>query len=444
MKTKKQPAKRLKTLSAWIVSADMGYGHQRAVFPLKEIAEGGLITVGKNDGSSEKEKKSWKRLLDVYESFSRVRGVPLVGKPIFGMFDTMMHIPEFYPIRNLSRSTYQVDLLELNLKNGLCNGMMEKISSKPLPLITSYFAPAIAADKHGHEPIFCIICDADINRVWVAKHPWESRVNYFAPCGKAAQRLKSYGVPEERIFLTGFPLPLDLLGKNLVTVKSDVGQRLCILDPSGRFWTYHRRSVEQFLGKKNCTISTTRPLTITYSVGGAGAQKEIGGRIAVSIKERILAGTVRLNLVAGIRPEVISYFRDIKNEIGSENIRVISADTLQEYFQKFNTAMHTTDILWTKPSELSFYAGLGIPIIMTPTIGSQERFNRQWLHEIHAGMDQKDPDYTHQWLFESLNEGHIADMAWSGFLKVRKLGTLKIMKVLDTGKITSSNSPLER
>jgi hypothetical protein len=164
----------------------------------------------------------------------------------------------------------------------------------------------------------------------------------------------------------------------------------------------------------------------------------------VSIKERILAGTVRLNRVAGIRPEVISYFRDIKNEIGSENIRVISADTLQEYFQKFNTAMHTTDILWTKPSELSFYAGLGIPIIMTPTIGSQERFNRQWLHEIHAGMDQKDPDYTHQWLFESLNKGHIADMAWSGFLKVRKLGTLKILKVLDTGKITSSNSPLER
>ena len=48
MKSKKQPAKRLKPLSAWIVSADMGYGHQRAVFPLKEIAEGGLITVGKN------------------------------------------------------------------------------------------------------------------------------------------------------------------------------------------------------------------------------------------------------------------------------------------------------------------------------------------------------------------------------------------------------------
>jgi hypothetical protein len=289
--------------------------------------------------------------VNVYETFSRSRAIPLVGKPIFAMFDTLMHIPEFYPIRNLSRSTYQVDLLETNIKNGLCNGMMKKISTKQLPLITSFYAPAIAADMHGHEPVFCIICDADINRVWVAKHPWESRINYFAPCGKAALRLKSYGVPEERIFLTGFPLPLDLVGKNLATVKSDVGQRLFYLDPNNRFWTNHRQSVEHFLGKKNTTFRNKRTLTITYAVGGAGAQKEIGGRIAMSVKEQIRNGTMRLNLVAGIRPEVFSYFRDIKADIGSDNIRVLYAETLHEYFQQFTTAMRETDILWTKPSD---------------------------------------------------------------------------------------------
>jgi hypothetical protein len=444
MKAKTHTIKRAKNISAWVVSADMGYGHQRAVFPLEDISEAGLITAGKNDGSNAKEKKSWKRLVNLYESFSRAPGIPLVGKPIFAMFDTLMHIPKFYPIRNLSRSTYQVDLLETNIKNGLCNGMMEKISTKQLPLVTSFYAPAIAADMHGYEPVFCIICDADINRVWVAKQPWESRINYFAPCGKAAKRLKSYGVPEERIFLTGFPLPLDLLGKNLATVKSDVGQRLFYLDPNNRFWTNHRQSVEHFLGKKNSIFRKKRTLTITYAVGGAGAQKEIGGRIALSVKEKIRNGTVRLNLVAGIRPEVFSYFRDIKTDIGSDNIRVLYAETLHEYFQQFNTAMRETDMLWTKPSELSFYAGLGIPIIMTPSIGAQERFNRQWLYEIHAGMEQKDPDFTHQWLFEMLNDGHIADMAWSGFLNVRKLGAAKIMEVLETGKMTCSNSPLER
>jgi hypothetical protein len=444
MKSKVQRARRLKRISAWVVSADMGYGHQRAVFPLKDIAEGGFITVGKNDGSNTKEQKSWKRLLNTYESISRARGIPFVGKLIFATFDTLAHIPDFYPIRNLSRSTFQVDLLETTIKNGLCNGMMEKISTKQLPLITSYFAASIAADMHGYEPVFCIICDADINRVWVAKRPWESSINYFAPCGKAAQRLRSYGVPEERIFLTGFPLPLDLLGNKLATVKSDVGQRLHYLDPNDRFWTNHGKGVEHFLGKKHCTFRNERTLTITYAVGGAGAQKEIGGRIAVSLKERIRNGTVRLNLVAGIRPEVFSYFRDIKTDIGSDNIRVLYADSHDEYFQQFNTTMRETDILWTKPSELSFYVGLGIPIIMTPPIGSQEHFNRQWLYEIHAAVAQKDPDYTHQWLFEMLDDGRIADLAWSGFLKARKLGTKNIMEVLETGKLLRSNSPLDR
>ncbi|MEW6060316.1 MAG: hypothetical protein AB1600_00105, partial [Bacteroidota bacterium] len=67
-----------KHLKAWVVSADMGYGHQRAVFPLKDIAEEGLITAGKNDNSTEKEKKQWQRLLNVYESFSRARGIPII------------------------------------------------------------------------------------------------------------------------------------------------------------------------------------------------------------------------------------------------------------------------------------------------------------------------------------------------------------------------------
>lgn len=433
-----------KNVRAWVVSADMGYGHQRAVFPLHGIAEEGLITVGRNDNSAEKEKKQWKRLLNVYETFSRARGIPLIGKPIFALLDSLMHIPSFYPIRNLSHSTYQVDLLENNIRNGLCTGMMAKISSKQLPLVTSFYAPAIAADIKGYEPIYCIICDADINRVWVAKQAWESRIMYFAPCGKAAQRLKSYGVPEDRIFLTGFPLPLDLLGKNLSVLKSDLMQRLQYLDPRRRFHQLHSRSVEHFLGKKNRSFTSDRVLTITYAVGGAGAQAEIGGRIAYSLRHRLRKGDLRLNLVAGIRPEVRDYFESIKRDLNAESISIIYSPSMQEYFQLFNTAMRTTDILWTKPSELSFYAGLGIPVIMTPTIGSQERFNRQWLLEIYAGMRQENPDYTDEWLFDLLENGTIADMAWSGFLKARKLGTEKIIEVLKTGTMKRSNSPLER
>ena len=55
---------------AWIVAANMGYGHQRAVYPLRDIAEDGIITVGFSEAVSKSEKKLWKRLLNAYEFFN--------------------------------------------------------------------------------------------------------------------------------------------------------------------------------------------------------------------------------------------------------------------------------------------------------------------------------------------------------------------------------------
>lgn len=140
------------------------------------------------------------------------------------------------------------------------------------------------------------------------------------------------------------------------------------------------------------------------------------------------------------------YFISIKKQITNddEQIEIIFDTTLNGYFEKFNNALHNTDILWTKPSELSFYCALGIPIIMTPTIGSQEKFNQKWLFEIQAGIKQENPDYTDQWLYELLNKGILAEMAWSGFLKARKLGTYKIKEILSTGKMEVEQSPVLR
>jgi hypothetical protein len=192
------------------------------------------------------------------------------------------------------------------------------------------------------------------------------------------QRLKAYGVPDDRIFLTGFPLPLELLGgPELPTLKADLGQRLFHLDPHRKFWQRHGVNVEHHLGAENCTIRSDRVLTITYSIGGAGAMKEIGARIARSLKDQIFSGQVRLILAAGTKPAVITYYEALCRDIGAppEGIRVISAPSAEEYFVRFNEALRTTDILWTKPSELSFYAALGIPIggCATSTRGSGRR-----------------------------------------------------------------------
>jgi hypothetical protein len=325
--------------------------------------------------------------------------------------------------------------------------MLTKINEqKNMPLITSFYAPAIAADLDGYEQIYCIICDSDLNRVWVSANPKLSRINYFAPCYKAAQRLRSYGVEKNKIFLTGFPFSLEVLGdKSLNVLRKDLGQRLFYLDPYRRFWNLHKINVNHFLGAENYTLNRVRIFTLMYAVGGAGAQKEIAGKIVNSLQVKLQKGNLKLILSAGTRLEVKEYFEKIKESAGNcSNIEIIYSESKEEYFNQFDKAIRETDVLWTKPSELVFYCGLGIPIIMTPAIGAQERCNRRWIREIQAGFKQYDPQYCDQWLFDLLHQGRLAEAAWSGFLKARKMGTYKILEVLETGKLTESVSPLER
>jgi len=259
------------------------------------------------------------------------------------------------------------------------------------------------------------------------------------------RRLRQYGVPDERIFLTGFPLPLDLLGDaSLDILRHDLAERLKILDPCNRFMPLHGRNVEHFL--EQALPDTNRPLTITFAVGGAGAQKEIGIAILKSLKRKLQEGLCRLNLACGIRKEVADYFARAKSELlpDCHAVSIIWGATDAEYFSRFNTCLHTTDILWTKPSELSFYVGLGIPIIAAPCVGAQEEFNLRWLQDVQAIIKQHDPAFTHEWLFEYINDGRFAEAAWSGFLKARKYGTYKILEILETGTMTSEDSALKR
>ncbi|MEM5946952.1 hypothetical protein WKV44_00170 [Spirochaetia bacterium 38H-sp] len=432
---------------AWVVTVDMGLGHQRATAPFYGIARDGIISVGSHSSSDEAEKALWEKMLGAYEFLSRVRAVPLVGKPLFSILDSLQNIPPLYPLRDLSSPSYQVKLLHSLVKKGLCKGMLQHIKTSPLPLLTSHPAPAIAADEAGYGRIYCIVCDAEISRAWVAMEPARSRIHYLVPCGRALRRLKAYGVPDERIFLTGFPMPLELLGdKNLDVLKHDVGQRLHYLDPKKRFWPLHEMNVKHFLGGKNIRFKNERLFTVTFAVGGAGAQVDIGCQILESVKNRIKNSELCLNLVAGVRKEVKKAFEETKKRFAKDSplVNIIYADTKEEYFRLFAETIRKTDVLWTKPSELSFYAGLGLPIIMAPDIGAQERYNKAWLQEIQAGIMQEDPRYTSDWLWLLLEEGRLAESAWDGFLKARKYGTYKIMEVLETGTMQRETSPLKR
>jgi hypothetical protein len=434
-------------LRAWVVTADMGLGHQRATDPFRCIAEEGLLVAGSTQTSDPKEKRLWDRTRRAYEFFSRIHDLPVIGKPLFGLLDELQRISPFYPRRDLSRPTYQVKLARSLVRRGLGREIIAKIRQKPLPVLTSFMTPALAADKAGCAPVYCIICDAEVSRAWVPEDPAASRINYLVPCGRAMMRLKSYGVPDERIFLTGFPIPLEILGdRTLDVLRADMARRLLHLDPNNRFWPLHGLNVAHFLGEENCCPASEQTLTITYAVGGAGAQRDTGYQIAKSLREPIQAGKITLNLVAGVRAEVKTGFEKIKNNLlyGSPNLKIIYSPDKAEYFRLFAQTIRTTDILWTKPSELSFYCGLGLPVIMTPPIGAQERYNRKWLLEIQAGIPQEDPRYTDQWLLDLWNEGRLAEAAWDGFLKARKYGTYKIFDLLKTGTMQRDPSPLKR
>jgi hypothetical protein len=433
---------------AWVAAANMGLGHKRAIRPLDDIAEEGLIVVNSAAVADPDELKVWEQLLSVYERLSRAKRIPVIGNALFGLMDHFQQIRPAYPRIDLSSPTIQTKWTESMVKKGLCEGMIKRINTKPLPLVTSYYAAAVAADMAGYGRVYCIICDADINRVWVATDPRKSRIEYLVPCGSVLRRLKQYGVPDERIFMTGFPLPKELLGgPDLDVLKSDLGQRLHYLDPTDRFWPLHRPSVVHFLGEGNCVAKDKRKLTLAFAVGGAGAQKEIGAQAIASLKPRILSGAMRMNLICGVRPEIRAFFEDAVKANGLEDcpdVKVIGGQGDEEYFDSFDASLRETDIIWTKPSEMSFYVGLGIPIIMAPTIGAQETFNRRWLDEIQAGIPQEDPRYAHEWLFELLEQGRFAEAAWSGFLKARKYGTYKIYELIKTGTMARSSDPLTR
>ena len=178
----------MKEIKAWIISANMGLGHQRATYPLKDIAHDGIQLFGENQMSQKKERRLWKIFSSSYETLSRTRQLPLIGPSLFNLLEKLQNISPYYPLRDQSNPSLQVKSLGALIRRGMGSGMSLKLCSKRLPVITSFYAAAIAAEQLTDLPVYCIICDADINRVWVAEKPQQSRIVYFTPCGNAMRR----------------------------------------------------------------------------------------------------------------------------------------------------------------------------------------------------------------------------------------------------------------
>jgi hypothetical protein len=426
--------------NAWIISVNMGYGHQRTAEPLRGL--GKIINANDYEGIPEKDKNIWQSIRMGYEFISRFKRTPVIGGLAFSIFDFFQRISQFYPRRDLSKPNFTLEKTYFLFEKGWGRDLIEKLKVKSqklkvnLPMISTFFTPAFMAEYFNYPgQIFCVVCDADISRTWAPLKPKESKIKYFAPTERVTDRLKLYGVKPENIFLTGYPLPLENIGSEKMEIlKEDLRNRILNLDPKKKYFEKYGSLVLEKLG--SLPEKSDHPLTILFSVGGAGVQKEIGVKILQKLYPQIKEKKVKIILSAGIKELVKDYFMrwirwlNLKNFLG-ESLEIIFEKKIENYFQKFNLALRKTDILWTKPSELSFYSALGIPIIISPPIGSQEEFNMRWLLKSGFGILQEDPNYTNQWLFDWLEKGYLAEAAMEGFIEGEKLGTINIQRIIE-------------
>ena len=179
---------------AWIISVNMGYGHQRTAFPLRDLAfNKEIIQANDYQGIPKQDKKIWETARIFYEFVSNFKRIPLIGEFIFFVFDQFQKIFSFYPKRDLSKPSFQLKKIFSLIKKGWGKDLVLRLSREGSShLISTFFIPAFMAEHFKYPgDIFCIVCDTDIARVWAPLNPKLSRIKYFVPTKRVSILLNS-------------------------------------------------------------------------------------------------------------------------------------------------------------------------------------------------------------------------------------------------------------
>jgi hypothetical protein len=176
---------------------------------------------------------------------------------------------------------------------------------------------------------------------------------------------------------------------------------------------------------------------MTVAVGGAGAQSD---RIATLLRQLggvVARGELRLALVAGTNRRLAN---DFKRWLGKHDllrfddgrVRILCDRDFPTYYRRFNGLLGESDLLWTKPSELVFYAALGLPLILDDPVGHHEWHNQNWLLERGAGALRGDLSRVGEWLPLWLRDGRMAEAARNGYRRIRRDGCDRIAERLQS------------
>ena len=133
---------------AWIVAVDMGYGHQRTAYPLRDIAFGGeVINANNYEGMPQKDRNFWSQTRSLYEFISRFKRIPIFGDFVFYFLDRFQKIMSYYPKRDLSMSNITLKNTFYFIKKGWGKDLIERLKKNHLPLVSTFFTPAFMAEE---------------------------------------------------------------------------------------------------------------------------------------------------------------------------------------------------------------------------------------------------------------------------------------------------------
>ena len=332
------------------------------------------------------EQRLWRASRRFYEVTSRASQLPVVGAPLRSLLEALTHIPHLYPLRDLSAPTFQARSLDRLIRKGLGRGLADHLQgdrraaadhllrARPRRRPPRLRAGLLPRHRLGHQPRLGAAAARAAADPLLRAEPAggaaaarlrrgarADRVHRLPAAGRAARRAGPAGAaaqpgraPGAAGPRAGLPRPDPRRDPSLP------GRPAAPIRRAGRRWSRSRWAAP-----------ARRP-----SWRGACSR---------SLQPLIEEGRLRLCLVAGVRAEVAA-----SSAAGSREAGLGAADraaahpvgrTSTSYFPRFNALLAETDILWTKPSEMTFFAALGLPLVLRGRSGVHERYNRRWAVE---------------------------------------------------------------
>jgi hypothetical protein len=377
-----------------VAAISMGYGHLRAAAALAERWGVVLAAADRAPLSCAAERLLWGLARNGYHLLSRLSQHPRWRRVMEPALDRLTAIDPGRHGADGGRPPVSVRVLAGLVDLGFGAGLGRRARS---PLVTTFYASAFAAERHGPGPVACVVTDSHVHRVWAPHRPATCDIHYLVPVSGTADCLAGYGVRRELIRVTGFPLPPGLVG----SAAEELLERN-LAERTGRL-----------------TAAGSRPLRITVAVGGAGAQADRVVDLVRELRDELAARRVRLDLVAGTHRRIGRRFRRLvedgrRSGLPDDSLRVLSTRDFLEAYRGFNRLLAETDVLWTKPSELVFYAALGLPLVLEPPVGDHERHNRRLVVGAGAAVDRPPAGETAAWLARRRADGWFLAAASAG------------------------------